>query len=284
MLSIRATVFKLVLLFFLVGCESIPNAVAVTSHSFNDVEFRVVSCEITADRSAICKFTITNSFRDKKIGIDRRITIQDDQGNDYAVSTGGFGDVSVNRSQWFQTALADSSYNLTVIATNLSTRAKTVRAVVFKRLGVLTPQGQTIGYRDDVIFAKPRMISNTNSKTSNMSSSTKKTEKLFSNKEEWMVVGYWNYDAVDGQYLVNGLVIVPAAGSGLGQKWESHLELKNHAQLSSRARTLWPVKLNIGLRKVCANYPNYPSYQAHIDMPGESGDGIYSFSQCVGDN
>ncbi len=101
-------------------------------------------------------------------------------------------------------------------------------------------------------------------------------------RDEWQVVGFWDYDGVDGQQLVNGLVLRNTSGAGLGQNWKSHLELKTHDSLPTRKRTLWPVKINADQRKVCVNYPNYPSYQAFIDMPGENADGFYSFGQCNG--
>jgi hypothetical protein len=280
MIATWKTVSKIGMTLILIGCQSTTNVFAVSVHKFNDVEFRMDSCEITQDRSAICKLKITNLYRDKKIGIDRRITIQDEHGNDYPVTKGGFGDASVSRAQWFQVALADSSYQLVVIATNLSTKAKSIRAVIFKRLGVLTPQGQTIGFRDDVIFAKPVMVSSITG-SGQSSQSPNMTNEMFKG-DEWHIVGYWDYDGVDGQQLTNGLVLRIAPGSGLGQKWKAHLELKNHGTLATRKRTLWPVKINTYQRKVCANYPNYPSYQANIDMPGQEFDGIYSFSECDG--
>ncbi len=125
------------------------------TQSFNDTQFEMKSCEITPERSAICKLVATNRFRDKKLEISLGVTIQDNLGNDYAVSSGGFGEPS-NRPQWNQVAVADSSYNLTVIATNLSTKATSIRAVIFSRLTVRSMQNQTLGYKDQVIFPSLR--------------------------------------------------------------------------------------------------------------------------------
>lgn len=263
------------------------------TQSFNDAQFEMKSCEITPERSAICKLTVTNRYRDKRIEVGRGIKIQDNHGTDYAVTAGGFGDPS-SRPQWNQVAVADSDYQLTVIATNLSTRAEAVRAVIFPRLLVRSTQGQTIGYRDQVIFSKPAMIASVDNapsttpaaapqKTTNAGSlgnSSAATHKL----DGWQVVGYWNYDAADGKYLAaQGLVLRGVPGNGLGQKWPAHLELKNHTALSPRDRSLWPVKINSAQRKVCANYPGYPSYQSFVDMPGEAEDGVYQFAQCSGE-
>lgn len=270
---------------FLMGCQAQsvalerPSPGGTRTHAFNDVAFTSSSCEITADRSAVCRFQIDNRFRDKKIGVDRRITIQDDAGNDYPVTTGGFGDLSA-RPQWFQVAVADSSYELVVIATNLSTRARAIRAIVFTRLGVLTPQGQTIGYRDGVIFSNPRMIGSTPAAAPVTVAETPAPSAYAGDRWHW--IGYWNYDGIDGNHLAEGLVLRDVRGSGMGQSWQAHLELTNHDSLRRRTRTLWPVAIHTGLRRVCANYPGYPTYQAFVDMPGTAEDGVYGFSECAG--
>ena len=268
---------------------------AADNHSFNDTHFTMRSCEITADRTAICILSVSNQYRDKKIEVTRNITIQDDRGNDYAVTSGGFGTVS-NRPQWDQIAVADTSYQLTVIAPNLSSQATAVRAVVFPRLLVRSPQGQTLGYRDQVIFSKPPMLASATSVEATApaapvapspspkpvkAKAAPKAETPFTNSDLWIVVGYWDYDAVDGQFLpANGLVLRNLPGGNLGVQWSAHLELKNHAALPPRARNLWPVTINPAQRKVCANYPDYPTYPAKIDLPGEAADGEYLVSNC----
>lgn len=129
-------------------------------HSFNDTAYEIKSCEITTDRSAICKFIVTNQFTNKLIEIpNRAIKIQDDLGNDYTVSEGGFGETtSVASGHWRKTVIADSSYQLSVVATNLSTKAKSIKAVIFSRLLVRSNVGKTLGYRDQAIFTNPPMV------------------------------------------------------------------------------------------------------------------------------
>ena len=61
-----------------------------------------------------------------------------------------------------------------------------------------------------------------------------------------------------------------------------HLELKTHANLPARRRSLWPVRLLRDARKVCVDYPNYPSYDVHIDMLDDTYDGIYHVAPCGG--
>ncbi len=96
------------------------------------------------------------------------------------------------------------------------------------------------------------------------------------------VIGYWDYDGVDGTQLVHGLVLRDAVGSGLGQTWSRHLELKTHANLPPRQRTLWPVLLLRKARKVCVDYPNYPTYDVHVDMLDDAYDGVYRVGPCGG--
>ncbi|HED18030.1 MAG TPA: hypothetical protein ENI74_00810 [Gammaproteobacteria bacterium] len=106
--------------------------------------------------------------------------------------------------------------------------------------------------------------------------------KISAKAAAWQTVGLWDYDGVDAQHLAQGFVLREKPGSGLGQTWKAHLELKNHKALTPRQRTLWPVMMNTGIKKVCANYPGYPTYPVFIDMPGEKNDGIYLVSYCNG--
>lgn len=99
----------------------------------------------------------------------------------------------------------------------------------------------------------------------------------------WKIVGLWNYDASDGQYLSEGLIIVEQTGSNAGKQWTSHIELKAHSKLLHRDRSLWPVSINYVQRKVCADYPGYPTYSAQLDLPGTENDGMYLFQKCRAD-
>ena len=58
---------------------------------------------------------------------------------------GGFGDPSA-APQWNQIAVADSDYVVHVSAPNVSSRATSIRAVVFPRLLVRSMQGQALGH------------------------------------------------------------------------------------------------------------------------------------------
>lgn len=261
------------------GVPGLASALDPLSKSFNDTTFTLESCEITPDRSAVCQFSVVNRFRDKKLEIDRRITIQDDTGTDHAVTAGGFGDASA-RPQWGQVAVADSTYRFSVVATNLSTQARKVRAVVFTRLLVRSTQGQALGYRDQAIFANPPMRTAAAAPPALAPPSPGGPDPLPADR--WHTIGYWDYDGRDGQSIPEGLVLREIAGGGAGQTWSWQLELRNHASLPARARRLWPVRIHTGEKRVCADYPNYPSYVGAIDAPGEAHDGVYQFAQCSG--
>ncbi len=266
------------------GAPGLAGAFDPLSKSFNDTTFTLESCEITPDRSAVCRFSVANRFTDEKLEIDRRITLQDDLGTDYAVTAGGFGDGSA-RPQWNQIAVADSNYRFSVVATNLSTRATAIRAVVFNRLLVRSTQGQALGYRDKAIFSNPPMRA-ASASTSPAAASSAATQPAAGtdafSPDRWYTIGYWNYDGADGQSLGQGLVLRQVPGASAGQTWSWHLELRNHASLPPRARSLWPVRIHTGEKRVCANYPDYPSYTAVIDMPGDANDGAYQFARCSG--
>ncbi len=277
--------------FFLLACSaSSPTAFAATSklqQSFNDTDFELKSCELKIDRTVICKMTVHNHYTDKRIEIDSRITVQDGLGNEYPVTSGGFGSPSTG-SKWSQIAVADSTYNVYVVAPNISSQATNVRAVVFPRLLVRSAQGQTIGYRDAVVFSRPPMVEVAADTDSAPAPDTPPAAvKVVSDNampiavDDWQVVGLWSYDAEDGQHVpAQGFVMRAQAGAGVGQAWLARLELKNHDQLHERHRALWPVMIHIEQRKVCADYPDYPTYPVFIDLPGIDEDAIYTVSEC----
>lgn len=98
---------------------------------------------------------------------------------------------------------------------------------------------------------------------------------------DWETVGYWTYDAVDGQQLTKGLVLRKNPGSFANVSWVYQLELTNHSQLLPRERILWPVQINRKQKRICVDAP-YPTYSAIVDLPGGTFDGEYVFSSCKG--
>ncbi|MDJ0941147.1 MAG: hypothetical protein QNJ00_15415 [Woeseiaceae bacterium] len=289
----------LVVVLSLVACSATSQSAFASTprleQSFNDTTFELKSCELKADRTAVCKMSVSNKYTDKRIEITGRgISIQDDQGNEYPVTSGGFGDPST-ASKWNQVAVADSDYVVYVVATNLSTQATNIRAVVFPRLLVRSMQGQALGYRDRVVFSRPPMVVAATTAVVEAPppvesapppveappAAPSSDETMPIAIDEWQVVGLWSYDAVDGQQIPSqGYVLLPQAGAGVGQAWLARLELKNHDQLPARERALWPVMIHVEDRKVCADYPGYPSYRVFIDMPGIDEDAIYDVAGC----
>ncbi|MCR9094353.1 MAG: hypothetical protein NXI30_09055 [bacterium] len=297
----RALFSRTIWIVCLLGCQSelaalelpVPTPPSSNVVSFNDVSIEMTSCEITPDRSAICRLSITNRYTDKGIEIYRDIRIQDDLGSEYAVTTGGFGERVgwKTGTVWSQTAVADSSYSFTVIATNLSTRATSIRAVVFQRFLARDMNRRTLGYRDKVVFRSPRMVASGAPSTGRSTGPSNPTNPAVPPSGEglalqsgWQDVGYWDYDGVDGQSLGVGIVYRPTPGGGLGRTWPGHLELRNHASLRARPRSLWPVRIHPDQRRICADYPGYPSYAVHVDLPGEAQDGVYQVARCRGDD
>lgn len=297
----RAVLATSVWIFSLLGCQSVPGAMELpgappaNSVSFNDVTVEMESCEITPDRSAICRLGITNRYTDKGIEIWPDIRIQDDRGNEYAVTSGGFGDTIGRRGggAFSQTAVADSTTPFTIVATNLSTRASSIRAVVFQRFLARGMDRQALGYRDKVVFRSPRMVASGAPATPPAGAVGGTTApppsappgpgaQRVALAEGWQDIGYWDYDGVDGQNLPRGLVYRPTPGQALGRSWPGYLELRNHADLRPRQRNLWPVRISPAERRICADYPGYPSYAVEVDLPGERQDGLYQVAQCKG--
>ncbi len=278
----------------LLASSATATASSRLEQSFNDTIFELESCELKADRTAVCKMTVRNKFTDKQIEITRAgITIQDDLGNEYPVTAGGFGDHST-APKWQQVAVADSDYVVYVAATNLSSQATSVRAVVFPRLLVRSTAGQALGYRDRVVFSGPPMITAPQQVAPDARAEAAPptarpaapgdSDAMPIAVDKWEPVGLWSYDAEDGQQIPSqGYVLVPEAGAGVGQAWLARLELKNHDQLPARQRALWPVMIHVERRTVCADYPGYPTYRVFIDVPGIDNDAVYDVSACKPD-
>lgn len=99
-------------------------------------------------------------------------------------------------------------------------------------------------------------------------------------RSEGQVIGFWDYDAADGRHLTNGMLYRQISGGGLGQTWDARVELINHGELAKRPRSLWPVRIDRTQRRICADYPGYPSYAVHVDMPDDRDDGLYQVGNC----
>ncbi len=287
-----------ILTYVLVGCAELPtSAFAQTSFTAMEAKIEVHTCRLLPNRTAECDLSITNKHQAKTVRTGG-LKLRDGAGNEYTVE---------NPSYRPRLYAPDETFSFSVSATNISTQANTIKSVIgtlyvrshgsdrkYLGFGIGKPQTFILsGINMTVVQSEhsPEPVATT-AHSQNAEPALKNSDRVdtagVTSKEKasqlgWQVVGYWNYDAVDGQYLSQGLLLREKPGIGLGVSWQAHLELKRHSSLPARDRSLWPVKIHTGLKKVCANYPGYPSYQGHIDMPGNNNDGIYSFSECSGD-
>lgn len=261
-------------LLILGACTSISLPVGAAK-TFNDVSFESDGCVISPDRKAVCTFTVTSNFRDRLVALANGVSIQDSTGNEYSAGA-HFGD-----NKWSKVLVADAPYKLTISTENLATNANSIRSVIFHRIDVFsgTEQRNIAASHKQVVFSNPVMNpyvtdSSSQSSIATIPDSPSKTHS------DWIVVGYWNYDGIDGQYLGEGLESINRSGTNAGQTWSTHLQLKAHDRLPARSRSLWPVKMNIAQKKICINVPNYPTYTAFIDFPDDKKDGVFTFQSC----
>ncbi|HED19526.1 MAG TPA: hypothetical protein ENI74_08505 [Gammaproteobacteria bacterium] len=269
---------------------------------FRGVVFEVSSCELTELRIVLCRMVVTSKYQDRTLDLlgGGYTKVQDDTGKSYPTRM-SFGE-NAEGGQRQSVLIAGTPYNVTLTAENISSRATKVRAIDIARMD-LAGVGQV-----KLVLAHPPMIATQHAAGSRpaatntvstrpqpiapqvraktaapaVTASPVMSKPPGSTTAAWQTVGLWDYDATDGQHLAQGFVLRNKRGSGLGQMWKAHLELKDHNTLTPRQRTLWPVMMSVKLRKVCANYPGYPTYQVFVDMPGEADDGMYTVSFCKG--
>jgi len=265
---------RAVALLVLGGCSAIPVPVS-SAKTFNDVSFESDGCVISPDRNAVCTLTVVSKFRDRLVALANGVSLQDSTGHEYSAGA-HFGD-----NKRSKVLVADAPYKLTVSTENLSTKANSIRSIIFHRIDVFsgTEQRNIAASHKQVIFSNPVMnpyVAESPSQPSvaNVPDSTPSTHP------DWIVVGYWNYDGVDGQYIGEGLESINQTGFNAGQTWNAHLQLKAHDRLPPRSRSLWPVKMSMAQKKVCINVPNYPTYSAFIDFPDDKNDGVFTFQSC----
>ena len=264
-------IISAVALLILGGCSAIPVPVS-SAKTFNDVSFESDGCVISPDRKAVCTLTVVSKFRDRTVAVGNGVTLQGNSGEDYPAS------VRFGEDKWSKTLIADSPYKLNFTIENISTKATSIRSIIINRIDIGLGPRQHLGSHSQVIFSNPEMKPYegivSQAPISNEQSSNASTVS------DWVVVGYWNYDGVDGQYLGEGLESINHPGSNAGQTWNIHLQLKAHERLPARSRSLWPVKMSMTEKKICINITNYPTYSAFIDFPDDKNDGVFTFQSC----
>ena len=256
---------------FLSACAAIP-VPASTAKTFNDVVFEVDGCVISSDRKAECILVVTSKYRDHTVAIGNGVTLQDNDGVNYSAS------VRFGKDKWNKILIADSPYQLNFTVENISSKATFIRAIIINRIDIGLGPKQHVGSHSQVIFSSPKMKPYTNPAPTTAMNDV--LPKAVSKGENWLTVGYWNYDGVDGQYLPEGMILIDQVGENASKQWKSHLQLKAHNRLPKRDRTLWPVSMSIAERKVCVFVPDYPTYSANVDLPGVENDGSYVFQSC----
>jgi len=246
-----------------------------------DFRLEMKWCSVRPDRTAECEFEMISLYQDKKAGLAYP-KIQDERGSEYKLNTG-------TQPVGGAKMVSGQSYSFKFTASNLPSYVKKVRNVTGIFVAWL-PNGSKV-LESEVTFANVPVKEiaseeKTDSAIRDNAENTHPPSNLsplldFTQPDSWQIVGLWNYDAEDGRYLSGGLVLRAATQK---KGWASFLELKKHNSLTPKKRTLWPVKINLHQRKVCANYAGYPTYKGHIDLPGTQHDGDYLFSNCEGES
>ncbi len=251
-----------------------------TKKEMHGVVIEVQGCAISEARVATCSFTATSLFQDRQVTVlgAHYTRLQDDTGVSYNTAA-AFGPDAGDRTQRSATLIADTPYPFKVRAENLSTQATEIRAIAIDRMDIKGPSG--IAYAK-MIFARPPMVETAQDAAPLRTEAQPAAQPAPQNAVGWEMVGFWDYDGVDGQQLPYGLVLLEAPGSRGPFSWDRRLELVRHEQLRPRSRQLWPVKINREKRKVCVDAP-YPTYTGYVDLPGTEYDGEYLFASCKGD-
>lgn len=260
-------------LLMLGACSAIPVPISPIK-TFNDVSFESDGCVISPGRRAVCTLLVTSKYRDRTVAVGNGVILQDNSGEEYSAS------VRFGKDKWSKTLIADSSYKLNFTIENISTKATSIRSIIINRIDIGLGPRQHVGSHSQVIFSNPVMKPYVVESHSQPPINSER-DLVTSSTSDWVVVGYWNYDGVDGQYLGEGLVSINQPGANSGQAWETHLQLKAHDRLPSRERSLWPVKMSVALRVICINVPNYPTYSAFINFPDDENDGMFTFKSCL---
>lgn len=253
------------------ACATIPVPVS-SAKTYNDVSFESEGCIISPDRKAICTLTVISKYRDRTVAVGNGVMLQGNSGEEYPAM------VRFGEDKWSKTLIADSPYKLNFMVDNISTKTTSIRSIIINRIDIGLGPRQHVGSHSQVIFANPEMKTHVGNESQSRINSRSSSVPI--KVSDWIVVGYWNYDGVDGQYLGDGLETVNQPDSNSGQTWNIHLQLKAHEKLPSRFRSLWPVKLSTSQRKVCVNVKDYPTYSAFIDFTEDQHDGIYTFQSC----
>lgn len=137
-----------------------PNMSALnpTIKEMHGIILKVQGCQISNTRIATCHFTATSKYQDRTLSLHGGINtkIQDDTGVSYNTMI-AFGRDATDRTQRSTMLIADTPYNFTMMAQNISTQATKVRAVTINRMDVTDTS--TVARYIKTNFAHPPVIS-----------------------------------------------------------------------------------------------------------------------------
>ncbi len=127
--------------------SAIPS-LSQTTKEMHGVVLSVESCSISATRVATCRMSAMSKYQDRSLNLigGSYTQIQDDTGVSYNTFI-AFGRDATNKTQRATTLIADTPYEFTIMAENLSTRATKIRAITINRMDVTQSTGKGfIGY------------------------------------------------------------------------------------------------------------------------------------------
>jgi len=170
-------------LFFLAGCQTLAQDINKFQSGLQDglnklqggmgvhsnikdmhgIRFEAKSCEVTEFRTILCRMVVTSKFQDRQLTIyaGKHIKVQDDTGKSYPMRI-SFGE-SADDGQTQSLLLADTPYNVTLTAENISSQATKVRAINIGRMDAYNESGKFIGYVKLVLSSPPLPFATTNS-------------------------------------------------------------------------------------------------------------------------
>lgn len=138
-----------------------PNLSALnpTTKEMHGIIITVKGCHISNTRIATCHFTAISKYQERTLNLlgGNYTKIQDNTGASYNTEI-AFGNDATNKSQRSATLIADTPYNFTMIARNISTQATKVRAVTINRMDVTG--ASTVARYIKINFAHPPVINN----------------------------------------------------------------------------------------------------------------------------
>ena len=131
---------------------------STTTKQMHGIVLTVKSCSISPTRVATCRFTATSQYQDRELSLlgAHYTRLQDDTGVSYNTMI-AFGQDPTDKTQRHTTLVADTPYEFTLMAENISTQATKVRAITINRMDVKGSKLATLKMN----FSHPPMVAST---------------------------------------------------------------------------------------------------------------------------